>query len=188
MAASPCDHNSESGDLELCHVHLMLGVLARLALLTCPDWSSLAAMLTCALSPSSADCGHFHMAVGGEFTLTPPSTLGQPGVIGDTLGLLWLAVHNTMPCDPLLLQYFWLPALDQNTKDLQNFQVPLCDTTMHCGLAVFRTPHPCTSSQALSIHCPSQSNLFQCNGLWSPPLTQGCRQFGTLGFTIGACG
>ena len=29
---------SESGDLELSHVHLMLGVLARLSLLTCPHW------------------------------------------------------------------------------------------------------------------------------------------------------
>ena len=37
MAASPCDHNRESGDLKLSHVQFMLGVLARLSLLTCPN-------------------------------------------------------------------------------------------------------------------------------------------------------
>ena len=67
MAASPCDHNGVSGDLELSYVYLMLGVLARLSLLTCPHLAAtLAVRLT--LHPMAV---HPHT----------PGALGECGVI-----------------------------------------------------------------------------------------------------------
>ena len=76
MAHHHATITGESGDLELCHVQFMLGVLARLSLLACPH---LSAMLAVRLA--------FHpMTVGGELTLTPPSThwvgLGSLGTLG----------------------------------------------------------------------------------------------------------
>ena len=73
---------------------------------------------------SNAGCEAGTSLHGSRIGVHPhtPKHTGWPGVIGNTLGFAVAGSTYVIPCPvTLLLWYFWLPALDQNTKDLQNF-------------------------------------------------------------------